>query len=245
MQGHAIGTQLRVQPGSHFRVEGCHHLGRFFRHRHVEPAVPQLLSHFESDVAAADYDGATTLAIVRPRHDFLHIGDASHHEMVRALDSGDGRFQWRCARGKYQCIVGFFVFAAGFTLLHPDAPGGTVDTDDLSFDARIQIEARLEALGRLHQQAVLLGDFTPDKIRQSAVGKRHVRAALEDDDLAVLAPPSRACGRASPTRDATDDDKTFVAHAFHLKLTIVGTRFLFDSKRPELSVPNNAVLTTA
>ena len=218
MQGHAIGTQLRVQPGSHFRVEGCHHLGRCLRHRHVEPAVPQLLGHFESDVAATNHDGATTLAIFRPRHDFFHVGNVSHHEMIWAFDSGEGRFQWRCARGKNQCIVGFFVFAAGFPLPHPDAPGGAVDADDLGFDAHIQIEARLEALGRLHQQAVLLGDFTPDKIRQPAVGKRHMRAALEDDDLAVLAQPSRACCRAGPSRDAADDDEAFVAHAFPFRL---------------------------
>ena len=42
MQGHAISTQLRVQPGSHFGVEGCHHLWRALCHCHVEPAVPQL-----------------------------------------------------------------------------------------------------------------------------------------------------------------------------------------------------------
>ena len=150
------------------------------------------------------------------------------------VDSGDGRLQWRCARGKNQCVVGFFVFASGFPLAHPDAPGGAIDADDLGFDAHIQIEARLEALGRLHQQAVLLGDFTTDKIRQSAVGKRHMRAALEHDDLAVLAQPSRACCRAGSTCDAADDDKAFVVQAFHLQMTVMRTWSLFDSKCPSL-----------
>ena len=190
--------------------------GGRLRHRHVEAAMPQLLGHFESDVTAAHHDGAATLAILRPRHDAFHVGDVAHHEMVRALDAGDGRPQRRCARGKNQRVVGLLVFAAGFQLAHPDAPGGAIDADDLGFDAHIQIEARLEALGRLHQQAVLLGDFTADEIRQSAVGKRHMRAALEDDDLAVLAQPPRACRRAGPAGDAADDDKTFFAHAFHI-----------------------------
>ena len=54
MQGHAIGAQFRVQPGSHFGVERRHHLGQRFDHRHIEPAVPQLFGHFEADVAAAN-----------------------------------------------------------------------------------------------------------------------------------------------------------------------------------------------
>ena len=112
MQGNAIGLQLRLQPGSHFRVEGRHHLGQRFHHRHVEPAMPQLLGHFESDITAADYDGATTVAVLRPRHDAFHVRNVSHHEMIRAFNSGDGRPQGRCARGEYQRVVGFCVFAA-------------------------------------------------------------------------------------------------------------------------------------
>ena len=70
-----------------------------------------------------------------------------------------------------------------------------------------RLKRALQALGRLHQQVVLLDDFTTDKIRQSAVGKRDMRAALEHDDLAVLAEPSRAGRRTRPAGDAADDDK--------------------------------------
>lgn len=155
--------------------------------------------------------------------------------MVRAVDSGDGRLHWRCARGKNQCVVCFFVFASGFPLVHPNAPGGAIDADDFGFDSHIQIEARLEAVGRLHQQAVLLGDLTTDKIRQPAVGKRHMRAALEHDDLAVLAQPSRACCRAGSARDAAYDDKAFVAQAFHLQMMVLCSWSLSDSKCAEPS----------
>ena len=48
---------------------------------------------------------------------------------------------------KNECVVGVFVFASGFPLAHPDAPGGAIDADDLGFDAHIQIEASLEATG--------------------------------------------------------------------------------------------------
>jgi hypothetical protein len=68
----------------------------------------------------------------------------------------------------------------------------------------------------LHEQAVLRGNFTTDKIRQSAIGKRHMRPTLEDDDPAVLAQPSRPRCRAGPACDATDDEYAFVAYVFHV-----------------------------
>ena len=125
----------------------------------------QLLGHFESDIATANHDGATTLTMFRPLHDSFHVGDVSYDEMIWALNSGDVRLQGRCARGKNQRVVGFLVFAGGFQLSHPDAPGRAVDADDLGIDAHIKIEARLEAVWRLHEQAVLFGDLTTDKIR--------------------------------------------------------------------------------
>ena len=97
-----------------------------------------------------------------------------------------------------------------------DALVSAVNSDDLGIDAHIQIEASLEAVGRLHKEAVLLGNFTTDKIWQSAVGKRHMRAALEHDDLAVLRQPARACCRAGPASDTSDDDKSLLAHVIHV-----------------------------
>ena len=100
MEGDAVGAQLHVQPVSHFGVEGCHHLGQRFHHRHVEPAVMQLLGHFESDIATANHDGTTTLATFRPLHDFSHVGNVSHDEMIWALNARDGWLQGGCPRGK-------------------------------------------------------------------------------------------------------------------------------------------------
>jgi hypothetical protein len=57
-----------------------------------------------------------------------------------------------------------------------------------------------------------------------------MRAALENDDLAVLAQPSRAGCRAGPSCDATDDDEAFVARVFHLSLTMVRTCFRFYAR---------------
>jgi hypothetical protein len=39
-----------------------------------------------------------------------------------------------------------------------------------------------------------------------------MRAALENDDLAVLAQPSRAGSGTGPAGDSADDDKSLVAH---------------------------------
>jgi hypothetical protein len=40
-----------------------HYLWQRFYHSHLEPATPQLLGHFESNVTASDYDGAAALAV--------------------------------------------------------------------------------------------------------------------------------------------------------------------------------------
>ena len=59
-----------------------------------------------------------------------------------------------------------------------------MDADDLGFDAHVHIEARPQALGRLHQHAILLGSFTRSNMMISQFShKRRER-------VAALTPPA-------------------------------------------------------
>jgi len=65
---------------------------------------------------------------------------------------------------------------------------------------------RARRLSGVHQQIIRRDDFATDKVRQAAVGKGSVRAALEDRDFTSLTNPPRQRCRAGPTGDAAYDN---------------------------------------
>jgi len=63
-----------------------------------------------------------------------------------------------------------------------------------------------------HQQLSLVGDDVAHAVGQAAIGKRHERAAFEDDNLGVLVQTAQSSGcRGAAGNASNDDDSLFHA----------------------------------
>ena len=74
--------------------------------------------------------------------------------------------------------------------------------------ADVNIEPAEEHLARGHEQPVLVGDDVADVVGQTAVGKRRVLAAVEDDDLGLFVQPSQAGGGRGAASDASHNQNS-------------------------------------
>ena len=76
-----------------------------------------------------------------------------------------------------------------------------------------------EQLRGSHQQVALLLDYVPHVVRQPAVGKRHIGAAVEQDDLRVFIQPPCPGGTGGAPGDTSDDqDPLAVMISRHITL---------------------------
>ena len=131
-----------------------------------------------------------------------------------------------CARGSRlgsgcRCVVG--TLAAQAKAMISRSRGNSVRRSRSS-SRGMWVEPGMNSRARSSVRRTSNSSVSPPTKYGSPQLARHVRAAFEDDDLAVFAPPSRAGRRTGPACDAAHDDQTFVAHAFHSQVMVRSTR---------------------
>ena len=212
---HAMLLQFQMQPRGHFGIERSHDLRQSLDERHGHTAMThELLRHFQTDVTSAHDQCSRALALAEPRFDPHHIGHVAHSEVTLALNAGNRRCQRCRAGGNDQRIVRQRVFAVVRQLAHVHDLGLAINRHDLAVHPHVEIEARVQALRRLHQQVFLVHDLATHKVRQAAVRKGDMRSALQHNDFSFFRETTRTRCRTGTTCDASDDDQTIGIHDF-------------------------------
>ena len=192
--------------------------------RHVEAAVDQVLGRLEADEAAADdhrarlrphrlearvavHAGQEGRAAFDPFADRARVGHGAHLEDAGQVDAGQRRAdrrragrrapacrrtrwsprRWRRRAARRSCSPARSSIASQ-----------PVRTSTANMFA--------EGAGVGHQQARFLLDHAADVVRQAAVGVRHIRPALDHQDLRALVQPAQPRRTRRAAGDATDDD---------------------------------------
>ncbi len=206
---HVVRGHVVVQDPGELGVEPRHQPVGPLDHGGLQPPRPEGLRELQSDVAAADHDGARG-AKVETGDDVVHVGDVPQHvnpRVVRARDRRSNRFR---PGAQHELVVGLAVGAPPLLVTHLDLFGVPVDADDFLPGAHVEGEALAQAFRCLQQQAVSLRDLPADVVGQAAVRERDVVIALEDDDLGRLVQPPQPCSRRGTRRNSTHD------HRLHL-----------------------------
>ena len=200
----ALAAQIAVHIASHIVVQRGDGIPGKIHRRDGQARLHQVLRHLNADKAAANDNGALGLMRLDVAVDALHIGDIAQCEHALAVHAGDGRHNGLRAGGEDQLVIGFGIFA----LRRADENGLVlrVDGDGLAVDANIHMEARVEALRRLQEQLVLVGNDAADIIGQTAVCKRNLRTALQENDLCRFVEPPQPCRSRRAAGNAADDD---------------------------------------
>ncbi len=172
------------------------------RERDVEPLQRESLGSLEPDVPAAQHDGAVGGADERTERGA--VGDGAQGVDARRAEAGQGRVGGDGSGREDERVVpevGLAVRGA-----HADGAGVRVEPDDVVRRAHVEVQRGAQALRRLDEKVVGVGDLAADEVRQPAACERHVRAALEHDDLRRLVEATEARGGARTGRDPADDD---------------------------------------
>ena len=203
------GAEVLGHVPRHVRVQRGHHLRKHLHDGDLEPAMTEVLGHFESDEPAAHDHRARRLSALDPGLYGVDVGDVADGEDPAQGDARHVRDDRRSAGREDQLVVWLLVFAAGSHLLHPDDLALAVNGEGLVQGAHIEAEARLQPALRLHEQIIAVGDHPADEIGQAAVGERDIRAPFEHHDLGALvhAPQPRRAGCASS--HPADDQHSF------------------------------------
>ena len=119
-------------------------------------------------------------AVLGGSEDFVHVLQIAQGENACIVNSWQGRAQRRCARRQHQLVVGQPFTLSARKIAHFHALSGAIDTDRFTPRTHLEIEQVLKRCRSLHGKDVASRDFSADVVRQATVGKRNVRAALDD-----------------------------------------------------------------
>ena len=180
-------------------------MGAAMKDGDLQAALHQVLGNLKADEAAADDDCGFRLLLLDEVGDGERVLDGAQREDALVVGAGNVGLDCLGAGGKDELVVALVVFLAGFEVLHVNFLGIAVDCRDLGLHANVDVEALLEALGRLYGELLALFDDAADVVRFAAVGIRDVAGALEDDDLGVLVVAAQTCCCAGTAGNATDD----------------------------------------
>ena len=137
----------------------------------------------------SDHERRQRPGAVHDREDAVHVLHVAQGEDARVVHAGDGRADGLGAGAQDQGVVGVSVLATARPVVNHDLLRVAVDPQHLGVHAHVQVEPGPEALRRLDQQPIPIGDDARDVVRQAAVREGHVGAPLEDRDLGGLGEP--------------------------------------------------------
>ena len=118
--------------------------------------------------------------------DAVHVLQVPQGEDARQVDAGQRRADRGRTGGQDQLVVGFLVLPARSEVTDLDLLRRPVDRLHGGPHPHVELEAGPQALRRDDQQLVPFGDLAAEVVGQAAVGERHVRPPLEQDDLGVF-----------------------------------------------------------
>src|SRR5262249_45537016 len=140
--------------------------------------------------------------------DAVHVLEVAQGEDAGRVDARQRWAQRRCAGGEDELVVDSLVLPPRGQVTDPDLLRRPVDGLDRRAGAHVEVEPGPQALGGHDQQFVPLGDLAADVVRQAAVGERHFRPPLKEDDVGVLGQAAGA-GRCGGTTGHAADDEQF------------------------------------
>ena len=191
--------------------------------RHVEAAMHQVLGRLQPDEAAADdhrpglgphgleagvavHPGQEHRTLLDPLADRPGVGHGAHLEDAGQVDAGQWRADRRRAGRQHQLVVGLGGDLAGLDIAQVHGLLVRRNLDRLAVHPAIDLELVAEGGFGRHQQARFLLDHAAYVIGQPAVRVRHVRPALDHDDLGLLVQSTQTRRARRSTGDAPDDD---------------------------------------
>ena len=185
----AVGRDVKVENPRHLRVQPRHQTVCPLDDRGVEASGTEGLCHFQADVAASDDDGPSRAGI-ELTDDAIHVGDVAQDVDSRVVGPGNGWPDGLGPGAQDQLVVGLAVGPPSLGLVYLDLLGHRVDADHLVAGAHLEGQRGGQALRRLEQQAVAIGNLTADVVRKAAVGEGDVTAPLKNHDLGRVVEPS-------------------------------------------------------
>ena len=189
----------------HLRVERRHDLRELLEDRDREPATHEVLGHLEADEPTAYHDRLAAGRLVEPRANAARIGNGPHHEHTRQVETRCVGAHRRRAGREHQGVVGLVPLVVRAKVLHADRLRGAIDGEHLVLGAYVDVEPITEHLARRDEEHALVGDDIADMVGKPAVGERHVRAPIEEDDLGRLVESPQSRGRRRPAGNAAHD----------------------------------------
>ena len=208
MQLHAMVIQLLVQDLRHLFIKRRQDLIRPFDQGHILACLAGVFRGLDADEAAADDADPRNGGIIEGTadlHDIADIADDVHIASADALDAA--RQHWLSARGQDQPVIAFLIFLFADQAADTDGLPPAVDADHLGVGPYIDRMTGAEAFRCHHHQRITVGHDAAEMIRQTAVGKRHMRALFKHDDLRMFVQSAQSgCGRCAGSHTAYDHD---------------------------------------
>ena len=130
------------------------------------------------------------------------------------VDAGDRWAKWCCPWCEDQLVVGFLVFPSRSEVTNTNLLGSAVDGLDRRPGSHVELEAGTQPLRRGDEQFLPFGDLAADVVRQAAVGERHIRPPLKQNDLGIFRQATGTSGCGSSTSHATDDEQFHDRNSF-------------------------------
>ena len=208
MRLHLLCQQVR-----HVRVERQENLRRCFGEMHGQSALHEVFRHLDADETTAHDDGLRALAEADSR--LLHSLGIFHRADGMdgfLLDAGNRRDE-RMRSGREQKLV--VVLRHRLSVLRANGNLVAIRCNGRHFALRPHIERkhRPQPFRRLHEQAVLLLDDAASIIRQAAIRKRHMAAALDEHDVRRFIETAQTRCRRRTSSHAADNDILFLHFA--------------------------------
>ena len=222
-QADALGHEMAGHGRRHRVVERSHHLVAHLDERHRRTGMDEVFGHLQADEAAPDDHGAAHVVARKMGFDAAGVGHVAQREDALRVDALQGRAHGFGSGRKEEAVVSLAVRPA-VGRPHAERVGRRVKPDHFVTHTHVDAIAAAERFGRLHKQAVALGDDAAEVIRQAAIGIRDVLAALNEDDFGRLVQPSQTGGRSGATGHAAHNDM------FHTLLTFSGLRLQRNEK---------------
>lgn len=202
----AVGGERFEDGGGHFLVERRQHLVLQLDERGRDAAADEVFDQLQADETGPDHDCLSD-PLVDALLDAIDVGQIPEREDAVQVDARNRRPQRSRPGGQNQLVIRFFVGPIGGEVANADFLGHRVDGFDRRTSAHVELEADAQPLGRRDEELVARGDFAPHVIGQAAVGKRHVRPALQQDDFGIFRQPAGPRGRRRSARHAPHDEQ--------------------------------------
>ena len=189
----------------HVVVQRRHHLVPSLQQRGLYARMNQVFRHLQADKAAADDHRVLWFGPLDLFPDGKGVLHRAQGKNAGAVDARQGRPQSLCARRQNQLIVSLLILASIQKASHPHRLSLPVNGQRLVVQPHIDVKPIPKALLGLKGQRLFLLNHSPDIVRQSAVGVRHIAAPLQNHNLRRLVQAAQSGRRGGPSGHSADN----------------------------------------